>query len=233
MALTLPDSTLDSYYQNLVANYKPQEISYQDITTEQKTESNLASAIAAYLEPYKKKSVSSIESSLRSQRASADADAASRGMGTSTYLSDLKSRMSRQAQSDISNIESDFVSSIGQRTAEAYQNQLNRVLNVNQVNAANRLSKEQWNAQEKNRAEAEAWNRAFILAQYAPASSGGSGGSGSGGSSYYVPSPEDDGIREVASNAWASYEPPRTGSALFRTGNAPKDTKKNTKPALR
>lgn len=164
----MPNDRLDTYYKQLVENFKPQEISYEDITTEQKTESDFASAISAYLEPYKQKSLKNIESSERAQRAMMDADAASRGMGSSTYLTDVKRQVSRQAQADKAGLESEFVSQIGQRTAEAWQNQLNRALNVAQTNAANRMTRDQWNAQERTRSETEAWQRAFELDSYTP-----------------------------------------------------------------
>ena len=174
MAATLPDATTNKWYQQYISEFTPQQIDYKDITTEQQTRDQLSASEAAYLEPYLQQSMKSVLAQAQAQRASYDADAASRGMTQSTYLTDVKGRVSQQAQSDIAGLQSSYQSTLAQQTNSAYQAQLNRLLSVSQQNEQNRLSVAEWNASERTRAEALAWQRAFVAAsQEAAASSGG------------------------------------------------------------
>jgi hypothetical protein len=181
MAATLPDETTNRYYEQYLQEFAVTPINYADITTEQQTREQLSASEAAYLEPYYAQSMKNVLSQARSQRAQYDADAASRGMTQSTYLTDVKGRTSQQAQSDITNLRASFQSTLAQQTNQAYQAQLNRLLSVSQQNAANRLSVDQWNAQEQARVEALAWQRAFVAAAQERARSSGGGGGGGGG----------------------------------------------------
>ena len=188
MAATLPDATTNKWYQQYIQEFTPQQIDYKDITTEQQTREQLSASEAAYLEPYLQQSMKSVLAQAQAQRAAYDADAASRGMTQSTYLTDVKGRVSQQAQSDIAGLQSSYQSTLAQQTNSAYQAQLNRLLSVSQQNEQNRLSVAEWNASERTRAEALAWQRAFVAASQEAAAAASSGG-GSWGTN-----PNADGI---------------------------------------
>lgn len=155
------DSTVDSYYSQMLETLPSQEIGYTDISTERRSREEIAKSIADYLEPYLDKSVSSVKANERSQRAALDADAASRGMTSSTYLSDTKRQVSRAAQADIADLRSAFVSNVAQQTEENWGAQVNRLLTVDTTNAANRLTRDQWNASARAALEALAYQRAL------------------------------------------------------------------------
>lgn len=186
MAATLPDATTNKWYQQYIPEFTPQLIDYNPISTEQQTREQLSANEAAYLEPYLQQSMKSVLAQAQAQRAAYDADAASRGMTQSTYLTDVKGRVSQQAQSDIAGLQSAYQSTLAQQTNSAYQAQLNRLLSVSQQNEQNRLSVSEWNASERTRAEALAWQRAFVAASQEAAAAGGGG--------YYLPSDQQDGI---------------------------------------
>lgn len=188
MAATLPDATTNKWYQQYISEFTPQQIDYKDITTEQQTRDQLSASEAAYLEPYLQQSMKSVLAQAQAQRAAYDADAASRGMTQSTYLTDVKGRVSQQAQSDIAGLQSAYQSTLAQQTNSAYQAQLNRLLSVSQQNEQNRLSVSEWNASERTRSEALAWQRAFVAASQEAAAAASSGG-GSWGTN-----PNADGI---------------------------------------
>ena len=175
MAATLPDATTNKWYQQYISEFTPQQIDYKDITTEQQTREQLSASEAAYLEPYLQQSMKRVLAQAQEQRATYDADAASRGMTQSTYLTDVKGRVSQQAQSDIAGLQSSYQSTLAQQTNSAYQAQLNRLLSVSQQNEQNRLSVSEWNASERTRAEALAWQRAFVAASQEASAASGSG----------------------------------------------------------
>ena len=188
MAATLPDATTNKWYQQYIQEFTPQQIDYNPISTEQQTREQLSASEAAYLEPYLQQSMKSVMAQAQAQRAAYDADAASRGMTQSTYLTDVKGRVSQQAQSDIAGLQSSYQATLAQNTNNAYQAQLNRLLSVSQQNEQNRLSVAEWNASERTRAEALAWQRAFVAASQEAAAAASSGG-GSWGTN-----PNADGI---------------------------------------
>lgn len=195
MAATLPDATTNKWYQQYISEFTPQQIDYKDITTEQQTRDQLSASEAAYLEPYLQQSMKSVLAQAQAQRASYDADAASRGMTQSTYLTDVKGRVSQQAQSDIAGLQSAYQSTLAQQTNSAYQAQLNRLLSVSQQNEQNRLSVSEWNASERTRAEALAWQRAFVAAsQEASAASQEAAAAASSGGGSWGTNPNADGI---------------------------------------
>ena len=81
----------------------------------------------------------------KEESAALDADAWSRGMGRSTYVTDAKSRQQQDEADDISRMESDYTATLAQRLMDAVNAEQDRALsvaqyNAEQQNAANKLA---------------------------------------------------------------------------------------------
>ena len=180
---SLGSAVLDQYYQSFMAdNSIPQgQITYNDIATENKSDADLTAQVAASLRPKTDASISSLRSSVVSQKAALDADAASRGMTRSTYLTDMKGRLSQQEQQSMAAIESDYGATLAAQVAEYWQNQANRTAAIRTQNAANRLTTDQWNAQKKMDWQSIVYQMAVQAADRAgQAAMSGSGGGSDG-----------------------------------------------------
>jgi hypothetical protein len=68
-------------------------------------------------------------------KAELDVDAASRGMGASTWVSDVKNRQNQYENDDISTMESQYSAAIAQQLMNALQNEKSNQLSADQFNA--------------------------------------------------------------------------------------------------
>ena len=176
--MTFEDAVLNKYYQQFISEAEglPQgETEYTPITTENRTTDEIRSQVAAAIRPTVDQSINTLKSNVTSQRASVDADAASRGMGRSTFVTDIKARLSRAEQENVANIESNYGATLAQRVSEAWENQRNRNTTIDAQNVSNRMNVSQFNTQRKVMREREAYERAqyFKAVEDALKSSGG------------------------------------------------------------
>ncbi|MDL2235299.1 hypothetical protein LJC07_03995 [Christensenellaceae bacterium OttesenSCG-928-L17] len=113
--------------------------------------------------------ISNRQKQTQTNRANIDTDAASRGMGRSTWVSDVKSREMNAEASDVASLEAQVLAqALEAAQAEMLQHQ------------ANQFAADQYNAQIQNSLSQSALSNALGLAttnQSASRSSGGSGGS--------------------------------------------------------
>lgn len=123
----------------------PGTITPGKINVEQQTEEDLARQVSAYLRPYTENAINSRRAQTGRERAAADVDAASRGMTSSTWLSDAKNRMSAAEASDIAAMENEYLGNLGQQVFNTYQNYLNRAYQADVQNVANDLAAQQAN----------------------------------------------------------------------------------------
>lgn len=126
------------------------------VNIEEQTQEGLAKQIAAYLRPYTESAIQARQRQTRRARAIADADAYRRGIGASTILSDDKNQMAMDEAYDISNMENNYLSNLGQQVFNSYQNYLQRKQAADQFNIQNAMAAEQWNAGQ--RAATDQWN---------------------------------------------------------------------------
>ena len=91
--LTLPEQSLDSITEQLAQIYRPQ------------VERAIAQRYGA----------------TKQQKAAIDVDAASRGMGTSTWVTDAKNRIMNAEAADIAGLESDYASQLAGDAFKQYQ----------------------------------------------------------------------------------------------------------------
>ena len=100
-----------------MANYKPVE-NFSNLynrvygmfnnTYTPQSASTLKDALSRSMRPAYDKQIAAREDAAKANRAAIDTDAASRGMGSSSWVTDVKNRQNNAAASDIANINSDY-----------------------------------------------------------------------------------------------------------------------------
>ena len=124
----------------------PDRVQAERLATENRTYGEYADEAAAYLGKYLQNSIRERKDLTSGYRAAADADAWSRGMGGSTFLTDAKNQLAKAEARDIMAAQNEFLGNVGQQAFQALQNQYNRNLQANMQNAANALAADQFNA---------------------------------------------------------------------------------------
>ena len=170
-------SEQDKYYSNQVfetiyekakKDYAPQLVTYTPLD-----EQTLAERIGAVLRPLYDKAIAAIFRGNRRQDAELDADAISRGMGSSTFVTDVKRRQDNAAADDVRELESDYGTKLADQLYKAMEGERSRMLEVEKFNAQQRNA-----AMEQAFAAAKYLYQAYLEARAAQGSGGGSGGSG-------------------------------------------------------
>lgn len=153
----------------IYAQTKPEQLVYTA-----RTEDELRTSISEWLRPAYDQAILDRQKRTHAYRAELDADAIARGMGSSTYVSDVKGRQLAEEARDIASLESAYGAALAQRVFESAEAERERVAETAQFNAA------------QNQA---AYQKAFAAAQQLYALypsvvvSGGSGGGSRSGSS--------------------------------------------------
>lgn len=130
--------------------------------------SALKSAIAKALRPQYDAAIRNRQNTAAANRASIDADAAARGLGSSSWVTDVKNRQNNAEAQDVANLE-------GQYSAALYQNLMNKLSEQDQLS----MSAQQANAGIQQNALSTALGLTDkYYKEWAPASSGSSGSSG-------------------------------------------------------
>ena len=159
---------LNGYVNSLYAAYRPDPLVY-----EAASESELLAQIEAWLRPGYERAISNRQASTLNYRAELDADAISRGMGASSYVTDVKSRQLGQEAEDIALMESEYGATLSKTLSGQMAEERERAFETAKTNQQNDYS-----------AYMRAYDAAISLfsAYKAKRASSGSGGSGSGGS---------------------------------------------------
>ena len=190
LALNIPDATMAAAFQSIYSSIPRQTITPTAISLAEKNRATVAAEADASLKPYLDLSASQRQQQAVQSRAELDADAYSRGMGSSTWLTDKKSRESMAAQSDISNMNAQYAATLADSINKQMQNYESNKLAVDQANVSNKLAADQFNASQENDAYQKAysifmdmWNKGLFSTR-------------SSGSDPATP-PKKDGIWEV------------------------------------
>lgn len=165
-ASTLPQGYLD-YYKDLSGRLLA-DIGKADYTPQ--STGTLKSELQKIMRPTYEKSIQNRKQATAANRAAIDADAASRGMGRSTWVSDMKNRQYNQEARDIANINDDYSSAL-------YSALMNRLNNQDQI----KLAADQANMSARQAALGQALQGAQYFYERDQAGSGGGGGGGGGG----------------------------------------------------
>lgn len=169
---------LGSILSAIMEDYAPQLIEYKPADA-----NSLSAQIAQWLRPLYDKSVSERQRLTEQNNAELDADAIARGMGSSTFVSDMKNRSFNSEAEDIAYIESEYGATLAKHLYDALQADKERQLEV-----------ETFNANAQNEAYAQAFDAATALYESylnsvgSRSSSGSSSGSGSTQQSVAAPS---------------------------------------------
>lgn len=151
--------SFEQYLAKMNAYYLPETIDYTPLSREA-----ISELIAEGLRPTYDQAIASRQDRTAAYNANLDADAWARGMGSSSYLTDVKSRSFRDEARDINSLESSYGATLAQRLFEALEKQAEQKLEV-----------DIFNAQQINTAKSRAFDAATKLYSAAKKSSGGSG----------------------------------------------------------
>lgn len=158
---------LKGYYELLKGTYAPETIDYQ-----QKTEEELRAGIVEWLRPGYDAAIRRRQALTDEYHAELDADAIARGMGASTYVTDVKSRQKDTEAADILSLEAEYGAALAKYVSDAVEAERARSLEV-----------ELFNNQREHEVYLKAYERALTLfAEYKAKSGGGRSSGGSGAS---------------------------------------------------
>ena len=115
-------ASVNDYYNSILkslgsSKILPDTITYEALGYTMPTQTELSAQIAEYLRPQYDSDISSRKAQTTQNRAAIDIDAASRGMGASTWVTDAKTRQMNSEAADIANLESNY----GSERAEPVQ----------------------------------------------------------------------------------------------------------------
>ena len=160
--------SFESLFRKMLERYVPETVEFEPVG-----EDVLRETIGNWLRPAYEQAIRNRRERTERINAELDADAWSRGMGESTYLTDVKERQLEGEARDVDTIESNYASTLAGELYNAIKSQQEQKIAVDRFNA------EQINAARRRAAEtAEALYRSYLSAA---AKGGRSGGSGSGG----------------------------------------------------
>lgn len=200
--LDLINSAVTSAYKSIYESSAPETVTYNPITVEEQDLDTITSQVSAALRPYYDSAIKDRLASAVSAKAEYDADAYSRGMGASTWLSDVKSRESMAAQSDISDIEGSFGGTLAETAQSQFQNYLSNKLSADTANAQGELE-----ASEANAAYMSAY-KDWVYALLVDAINRGDISLGNGGGGDDTPdddTPDDDITKDTSGIGGTSY----------------------------
>lgn len=158
--------TLESLFQAMLQHYVPETIEFTPLD-----ESVLSETIGNWLRPAYEQAIRNRREQTQRINAELDADAWSRGMGQSTYLSDVKERQYRDESRDVDTLESSYASELAGHLYDAMVQQQQTQIDV-----------DRFNAEQINQAHQQALSAAQSL--YNALLSGASTASGGHGSSH-------------------------------------------------
>lgn len=145
------EDVLSGYIDSMYARYAPQEAEY-----DAKSEDEIRSSVAQWLRPSYDQAIANRQEQTLKNKANLDADAIARGMGASTYVTDVKNRQQNNEASDIATLEADYGSTLAKYVLDGVDSENDR-----------KLEAEEFNAEQRQSAYDQAYSAALVLfAQY-------------------------------------------------------------------
>ena len=121
---------LSGLISEMYERFAPQEIVYNA-----KSEDEIRSSVSAWLRPSYEQAITMRKEQTLTNKANLDADAIARGMGASTYVTDVKNRQQNAEASDIATMESDYGATLAKYVSEGVETENDRQLEVQKFNA--------------------------------------------------------------------------------------------------
>ena len=184
--LNIPNAAYADAFKNIYGSIPTRTITPTEITLDAKTRQSIANDVSAYLRPYYDMAAQERQQTAVQSRAELDADAYSRGMGSSTWLTDKKSRESMAAASDIASINAQYGAALSQGVSEQLGTYEQNKLAVAQQNAANKLSADSINAEEELNRYKLAYQMLLDQIELGSFSSGSGSGDGTSGDGLFT-----------------------------------------------
>ena len=130
---TAPQSealSFESLFSEVLARYLPETVAYTPLG-----EDVLRATIQNWIRPAYEQAIRDRRERTQQQNAELDADAWARGMGESTYVTDVKSRAYENESRDVSDLESDYASTLAGHLYDAMRAQQEQKVAVDEFNA--------------------------------------------------------------------------------------------------
>ncbi len=126
---------LSGFIEDMYSRFAPEEVEYTA-----KSEEEIRAAIAEWLRPSYDQAIANRQEQTLKNKANLDADAIARGMGASTYVTDVKNRQQNDEASDIATLESNYGSTLAQYVSEGVENETDRQIQIEEFNAEQRAN---------------------------------------------------------------------------------------------
>lgn len=141
--------TFESLFSDMMARYMPETVTFTPMDEE-----TIRSMLMEWIRPAYEQAIRNRRELTARYNAELDADAWARGMGESTYVTDVKSRAYANEARDVGDLESDYAATLASRLFDAMQTQQEEQIKV-----------DQFNAEQMNRAKERATEAANALYQ--------------------------------------------------------------------
>ena len=151
------EDVLSGYVDEMYSRFAPQEVAY-----DARSEEEIRASVAAWLRPSYEQAILNRQAQTQQNKANLDADAIARGMGASTYVTDVKNRQQNAEAGDIATLEADYGATLAKYVLDGVDSEQDRSLEAQKFNAS---------------ARQEAYDKAYsaaltLFAQYKKSSGG-------------------------------------------------------------
>lgn len=127
------DANLQTQYDNILSHLSNSG-AYTPLSMPEQTLDGITEQLAQIYRPQVERAIAQRYGATKQQKAAIDVDAASRGVGTSTWVTDAKNRIMNAEAADIAGLESDYISQLSGDALKQYQNYLGDKLKLDQYN---------------------------------------------------------------------------------------------------
>jgi len=127
------EDVLSGFVNQMYARFAPQQVAY-----ETRSEEEIRTSVAAWLRPSYEQAIANRQEQTRLNKANLDTDAIARGMGASTYVTDVKNRQQNAEAGDIASLEADYGATLSKYVLDNVDSDKNRALEAEKYNAGAR-----------------------------------------------------------------------------------------------
>ena len=132
-SLMSDEDVLSGYVNEMYKRFAPQQVAY-----DARSEEEIRASVAAWLRPSYEQAITNRQVQTRQNKANLDADSIARGMGASTYVTDVKNRQQNAEASDIASLEADYGSTLSKYVLDGVDSEQDRTLEAEKFNASAR-----------------------------------------------------------------------------------------------